>query len=289
MKCLLFGAKGYIGRHLKATLLAEGHEVCEPQYKKIDNIDLSDKGVLQDIDWDVDCVYLFAGSTGTSASFEEYSDFVKGNELILLNILDSIRRSGFRPKLIYPSSRLVYKGSQFELLEDSPLEAKTVYAASKIACEYYLESYSNAYDIPYVVYRIGVPYGNLIGENYSYGTIGHFISKAMQGKSITLYGDGLLRRSFTHIDDLCRLIVLSSNDKSIINTIFNMPGEDMSLREIAEMLGNRTGVQIECIEWPEFDLRIESGNTVFDGTKLLNILNTNLKKNMCSWISGLRL
>ena len=44
----------------------------------------------------------------------------------------------------------------------------------------------------FTIFRICVPYGNLIDELYSYGTIGFFINRAMKGQNITIYGDGSL-------------------------------------------------------------------------------------------------
>ena len=55
--------------------------------------------------------------------------------------------------------------------------------------------------------------------NYSYGTIGFFLSKAMKKENINMYGDGELKRTFTHVYDICNStikfnIVITKNELS---------------------------------------------------------------------------
>jgi UDP-glucose 4-epimerase len=286
MKCLFIGGGGYIGRHLVAALRAAGHdtEVVGAGSSGEGRADLADASTLSGVDWKVDCVFVFAGVTGTTDSFNQVERYVRGNEIVLLNVLDSLRRSGERPRVIFPSSRLVYKGSDTPLPESASLEAKTVYAANKIACEYHLQAFANAFDVPYSIFRICVPYGNSVSEQYSFGTIGNFISQAKQHGRIRLYGGGEVRRTFTHIDDLCRLIIQGAASAKCENQTFNVPGEDLSLFEAATLIAERLGVAVESAQWPAFDLRIESGSTVFDGALLLSILETEPAHRMFDWV-----
>jgi UDP-glucose 4-epimerase len=235
------------------------------------------------MDWAVDQVFLFAGVTGTTASFKNPESYVAGNEIGLLNVLESIRLSSHRPRLVFPSTRLVYKGSDFPLPETAELEAKTVYAANKIACEFHLRAFSNAFDIPHTIFRVCVPYGNSQGSEYSFGTVGTFIRQALATKRISLYGDGSLRRTFTHIDDLCSFMVLGSASADFENQTFNIPGEDLSLLEAAKFIGARLGAAIDFTAWPIFDLRIESGSTVFDSTKMQTRLPSVTARSMAQW------
>ena len=286
MKCLVLGAGGYIGRHLVAALRAQGHEVvaaaprAEPPERRVD---ICDAHSLTRVDWAVDVVFLFAGMTGTTASFKNHESFVTANEIGLLNVLASIRLSSYRPRLVFPSSRLIYKGSNLLLPEAAELEAKTVYAANKIACEFHLRAFSNAFDIPHTIFRVCVPYGNSQGSEYSFGTVGNFIKQALEAGRISLYGDGSLRRTFTHVDDLCSFLVLASASDDFENGTFNIPGDDLSLLEAAELVGARLGAAIEFTPWPSFDLRIESGSTVFDGTKTQSRLPSVTARNMAQW------
>jgi UDP-glucose 4-epimerase len=291
MRCLVLGAGGYLGRHLAQALRSGGHQVDAVARTSRAGlaVDLCDLASLQALDWDVGTVYLFAGVTGTAVSFNQYPNFVNGNQIALLNVLDCIRQSGHRPRVVFPSTRLVYKGSNLPLPESSELQARTVYAASKIACEMHLQAYASAFGIPYTVFRVCVPYGNVLGERYSYGTVGNFIQQAFDSGRIRLYGDGSLRRSFTHVEDICRAIVLGSMREDFVNQVFNIPGEDLSLLQAAQLIASRLQATIELAPWPAFDERIESGGTVFDGRKLLERLSPAPVRTMAEWVGSIPL
>lgn len=289
MKCLVLGAGGYLGSHLVQALRNAGHDVravarTGPGGAAVDVGELSS---LKSLDWAVDSVYMFAGITGTTASFTQYPSFVTGNQLGLLNVLECIRRSDHRPRIVFPSTRLVYKGSEQALRETDELEAKTVYAASKIACELQLQAYANAFAIPYTVFRVCVPYGNALGGRYSYGTVGNFIQQAFDSDRIRLYGDGSLRRTFTHVDDICRAIVLGAAREDFANQVFNLPGEDLSLLQAAQWIATRLAARIELSPWPEFDQRIESGSTVFDGSRLEARLPGLVQQSFDRWVMSI--
>lgn len=283
MKCLFFGAGGYLGKHMVYALRQNGDEVVIPLASDGGRLDLTRLNALVNIDWNVDAVYMFAGVTGTGVSFDQYDKFLLGNEFSLLNVLDSIRRSSARPRVIFPSTRLVYQGSDTPLLENATKESKTLYSVNKIACEHYLHAFSNAFSVPYTILRICVPYANMLGQEYSYGTIGSFISQASKTGRIRLYGGGTVRRTFSHIEDLCRITLLTAEHPGTVNKIYNMPGDDLSLYEAASFVAARLGATVECVDWPELDVRIESGSTVFDGALILDTLQTVVHHRFSDW------
>lgn len=289
MKCLFFGAGGYLGKHMVYALRRKGHEVIIPLEPDGTRLDLTRLEALAHIDWNVDAVYMFAGIAGTGASFDQYEKFLLGNDLILLNVLDSIRKSSARPRVIFPSTRLVYRGSDTPLPENAQQESKTLYSANKIACEHYLYAFSNAYDVPYTILRICVPYANLLGQEYSYGTVGSFINQASKTGRIRLYGGGTVRRTFSHIEDLCRITLLASEHPATINLAYNMPGDDLSLNEAASFIAARLGASVESVDWPDMDARIESGSTVFDGCQILETLHTEVHHSFHDWAAVIAL
>ena len=111
---------------------------------------------------------------------------------------------------MFPSSRLIYRGRPEPLPEDAPQDSKTVYAANKRSGEAFLQAYRAAFGIPTVVYRVCVPYGNLDGRSYSFGTIGAFIRLAKETGAIPLYGGDTPRRTFTHVQDICAQIAATA-------------------------------------------------------------------------------
>ena len=215
---------------------------------------------------------MFAGLTGTYAGFDAYEKYVAINEMALLNLLDAIRKSSFRPKVIFPSTRLVYKGADKPLKEEDEKESKTIYAANKIACEGYLQAYRDSFDIPYTVFRICIPYGNLFSNDYSFGTVGFFIKQAKAGKDITLYGGGSIKRTFTHMEDLCYQLIEGAFAEGSNGEVYNVGGETLSLKDAAEIIARKYGVKVTAVLWPERDFRIESDHTYFDDTKIQALL-----------------
>jgi len=235
-------------------------------------LDLTDKQEVEGMDLNVDYIFDFAGLTGTYAGFDAYEKYVTINEMALLNLLDAIRKSPYCPKVIFPSTRLVYKGYDKPLLEGDEKESKTIYAANKIACEGYLQAYHDSFDIQYTVFRICIPYGNLLSTDYSFGTVGFFIKQAKAGNDITLYGGGTIKRTFTHMEDLCYQIVEGAVKKESNGNIYNIGGETLSLRQAAEIIAAKFGTKVVGVPWPEKDLRIESDHTYFDDTKIQALL-----------------
>ena len=291
----VIGANGYIGKHIVSYLQryydvnVDSYDIvaeCDlPNYHKVD---LTDKESIKGLNLDIDYIFMFAGLTGTYNGFNEYQKFISINELGLLNLLDVIKNSEYRPKVIFPSTRLVYKGVDKSLKEDDLKECKTIYAANKLACEGYLQAYHDSFDIPYTIFRICLPYGNLLSTDYSFGTVGFFIRQAKAGKDITLYGGGNIKRTFTHMEDLCYQIIEGSFHHESNGQTYNVGGETLSLHDAAEIIAAKYGTKVTEIPWPERDLRIESSHTYFDDTKIRSLLrNMNPYKKLSDFTNDL--
>ena len=291
----VIGANGYIGKHIVSYLQrhydvnVDSYDIvteCDlPNYHKVD---LTDKESIKGLNLDIDYIFMFAGLTGTYNGFNEYEKFISINELGLLNLLDAIKNSEYRPKVIFPSTRLVYKGVDKSLKEDDLKECKTIYAANKLACEGYLQAYHDSFDIPYTIFRICLPYGNLLSTDYSFGTVGFFIRQAKAGKDITLYGGGNIKRTFTHMEDLCYQIIEGSFHHESNGQTYNVGGETLSLHDAAEIIAAKYGTKVTEIPWPERDLRIESSHTYFDDTKIRSLLrNMNPYKKLSDFTNDL--
>ena len=289
MRCAIIGSRGFIGRHLEYYLKKQGHDVesYDLDGEKCQHLDLMDKLSVDRVDLSVDYVFMFAGQTGTFSGFDGYETFLRTNELGLLNLLDAIRQSAFRPKIVFPSTRLVYKGYDKPLKEDDEKDGKTVYAVNKLACEGYLRAYSESFDIPYTIFRICVPYGNLLSADYSYGTVGSFIKQAKIKKEITLYGGGTVKRTFTHMEDLCDQVTYGAFHPDSTGNIYNIGGESISLHDAAMIIARKYGATLTTVPWPEKDLRIESGHTYFDDSKIQSLLQRESYKRLEDFVSDL--
>jgi len=296
-KAIIFGANGYLGRHIVQTLNNINIETLSigNSSKSIDNhnnysqIDISIEKEVATIDFNVDYIFVFAGLTGTNVGFDKYERFIQVNENGLLNVLNHHKSSKSKARIIFPSTRLVYKGiKNTPLKENSEKEAKTIYAQNKLSCEAFLKMYQNNFNIDYTIFRICVPYGNVIDNNYSYGTIGMFLNKAAKNENITLYGDGDIKRTFTHVSDISQLIIKSLDKEISKNKIYNIGSNDnMSLLEVANLVASKNDIQVNFMEWPEAALKIESGDTIFDDTKVREEINYDYKYSVADWINNI--
>ena len=268
MRLAVFGNKGYLGSQLEFWFSGRNHAVA--------GFDLPECDVSDQAFWrsfrpsDYDAILFFSGLTGTEKSFDGAESFLSVNELGLLGLLRTLAPLGkSSPKVVFPSTRLVFKGSASPLREDDPKETKTPYAVNKLACEGYLSAFGNRYGIPYAVLRICVPFGSLVPGGSSYGTVGFFERAAAGGKPIPLYGGGSVRRTFTHVRDVCAAVETLAVSGS---GAYNLGGEDLSLREAALRIAAKHGVGVVDVPWPAADAIVESGSTVFDGTKLAQLM-----------------
>lgn len=277
-KCAIIGSKGYIGKHLEYYLKQKKndvvcYDVVESEDVNYHRCDLTDfESVRRIIDLKVDYIFMFAGLTGTYVGFDKANIFVNVNEMGLINLLNCIRESKYCPKIIFPSTRLIYKGADKALKEDDEKETKTIYAVNKIACENLLYAYRQNFDIPYTIFRICVPFGNMFSDDYSFGTIGFFIRQASNDRRITLYGDGSIKRTFTSMHDLCKQIVEVGMERVSDGEIYNIGGHTYSLRNAAEIIASYYKAEISFISWPERDLKMESGSTYFDSSKIERVM-----------------
>lgn len=295
LRCAVFGANGYIGMHISKELSARGYHVYnfdlqeESTLTNYTAFDICDAGAYNILPSNLDKIYFFAGVAGTHTGFDNPALFITVNELGLLNMLKFIISKSPSTHIIYPSTRLVYKGSSGSISEGDPKETKTIYAANKLAAENYLTIFSNYYGLEYTVYRICVPYGNLFNNGYSYGTIGFFLKQIKNTGIISLYGDGELRRTFTYIEDLCHHIIDSSLLEQSKKQVFNTDGENYSLLEISRMIAHKFHGKVQFKDWDKKDLFLESGDTVFNSDKIKSILPNTKNMTFKNWLEKLDL
>lgn len=295
MKVAIIGANSYIARNLiyfvntqQADVnwclydAAEAHVDGDADYKQIN---LLDKESVAQMDLECDLIYMFVGKTGSAVGFEQYELFNNINQTTLLNVIDEYRRQKSQAKIIFPSTRLVYRGQEKPLKEEDEKEYKTIYAINKFACEQYLEAYNRVYGVKYCTLRICIPYGTLIPNASSYGTLEFMLKKATNGDDITLFGDGKQRRTFTYMEDLCDVLWQVGISDDCMNEVYNVGGEDYSLLEVAQMVAGKYGVNVVNVPWPETECLIESGSTVFDSEKLDGVIGNRYRMQVKRWLS----
>lgn len=290
-RVIILGANSFLARNLYKYLIDKSentqYEILlydkDDQHidgaKKYFKVDFFNEESIKTINFDCSVIYLFIGKTGTVSGFKDYKLFININELVLLNILTAYCEKKSTAKIVYPSTRLVYKGDMgIKVDEDADKQFKSIYAITKYASENYLKLYSDVFGVKFCILRICAPYGTLLDFDGNYGTFELFTNMAKSGKDITVYGDGSITKTYTHISDICYIMDQCGSLDYCTNEIFNVGGDSMSLQQIALLISEKFGVSIKNIDWPECDRLIDGGSTVFDSSKLDKILNYTYQK-----------
>ena len=238
MRILVTGHKGFIGRNFFAT--AYGHEYIG--FDKKDGQDLCGdiSGLLENID----VVVNFAAKTFVDHSIKDPSCFFRNNIQGTFNLLEEARRYPVK-KFIHISTDEVYGSiGEGEHLETSILNPGNPYSATKAACDMLCLSYFNTYKIPIVIVRPENNYGFFQDQQK---LIPNVIRRILSGQPVIVYGDGLHKRMWLRVEDMCSAI------HSIIavgkpGEIYNIGGNEERtnieiVRNIYTLLGEKENIE----------------------------------------------
>jgi dTDP-glucose 4,6-dehydratase len=184
-----------------------------------------------------DLVVNFAAETHVDRSIERAHEFVLTDTFGVYVLLEEARRVGVR-RFLQVSTDEVYG----EILgdaanEESPLLARNPYAASKIGGERLAYSYFATYGVPTIVTR---------GSN-NYGPFQHpekliplFVTNALQGLPMPVYGSGKNTRDWIHVDDHCAAMLAILAARDVEGETFNIgAGNEKSVLEITALILDR--------------------------------------------------
>ncbi len=144
---------------------------------------------------------------------------------------------------VFTSSIAVYGQGQLPMTEEMTPEPEDPYGISKYAVEMDLKSAHEMFGLNYVIFR---PH-NVYGENQNIGdkyrnVIGIFMNQIMQGKQLTIFGDGTQTRAFSYIDDVAIPIAKSVEIDKAYNKVFNIGADKpYTVNELAEVVAKEFG------------------------------------------------
>lgn len=248
MKALVTGGSGFIGSHVVDKLRDKGldvrvYDAIMPTYCKDIEFyqgSILDMTALGFAMHDADVVFHLAAIADVNEVYQEphYSESI--NVRGTVNVLEAARKSKIK-RVIYGSTTWVYSEAQVEKVDESTaLHAPShFYTATKLASEYYCQSYSKLYGFEFVILRYGIPYGPRSRDE---AVVPIFVKKALEGGPITIAGDGTQFRKFVYVEDLAEGNVLALK-RIAKNKIYNLDGkEKITVKQIAEtiqkILGN---------------------------------------------------
>lgn len=247
MRVLVTGGSGFIGSHVVDKLRDRGIQVrvfdmVMPTFRtdvEFYHGSLLDLEALRMATAGIDAVYHLAAIADVKDVYEEphYAESI--NVRGTINVLEAARRSRLE-RVIYGSTTWVYsEASEPFVTEETPLRAPAhLYTATKIASEYYCQSYSRLYGLPVTILRYGIPYGPRARDG---AVIPIFVRQALNGEPLTIAGDGAQFRKFVYIEDLAEgnVLALKSVGK---DKIYNLDGtEKVTIQQIAETIRKLLG------------------------------------------------
>jgi UDP-glucose 4-epimerase len=220
----------------------------------------------------VDLVYHLAAQVSYLDSgripFEDYDITARST----LEILECIRRTGKKTKIVFASSRMVLGMARTDLItEDHPTDPLTIYGVHKLTSEKYLQIYYRDHSIPSTILRITNPYGP--GQQVKHGKyslVGWFIRLAMEGGRIKVFGQGTQKRDYIYIDDIVNAFVLAGALQVADGKIYNLgTGISTEFRHMAQTVVDvvKSG-SLEYISWPSDYEHIETGDLNVDVSRL---------------------
>jgi nucleoside-diphosphate-sugar epimerase len=187
------------------------------------------------------------------------------------NILDTSRDSGVK-RVFYSSSSEVY-GEPVEFPQNentTPLNSKLPYAVVKNVGEAFLRSYYKEYGLNYTILRFFNTYGPRQSDDF---VISRFITQAIEGKDITVYGAGNQSRTFCYIDDNIETTIRCLRENLIVNDTMNVGSDDeISIADLANLVIRITGSRSKVIFLPALK-EGDMSRRKPDNTKMRAILN----------------
>lgn len=280
MKFLITGGAGFIGSHLAEELLNNGETVTvlddlstgrlenvvhlenSPEFElvvgTILNENLMDKLVER-----CDAIFHLAAAVGVELivkkPVESLTTNIKGSEIIL----EMAHR--YRKKVLITSTSEIYgKNTNGPLKENddrilgSPLKTRWSYSTAKAVDEMLAYVYWKEKQVPSIIVRLF----NTVGprQSGSYGMVmPRFISRALENKPITVFGNGKQTRCFIHVRDVVNALIKLINEPKAVGDVFNIGSQDeISIEELAKQIIRLTKSKSK-IEYMSYDQAYEEG------------------------------
>jgi UDP-glucose 4-epimerase len=270
-KVLVTGAAGFVGSHVSDHLVKAGYDVVALDDLSggfEDNINPMAsfvKGSINDVELvdNLFAKYQFTYVFHLAAyAAEGLSHFIrrfnyKNNLLGSINLINAAVNTGTVKCFVFTSSIAVYGKNQLPMTEDLMPAAEDPYGISKLAVELDLKSAHEMFGLNSIIFRPHNVYGERqnIGDPYR-NVVGIFMNQIMQGKKLTLFGDGLQTRAFSHIDDVAPIIAKSIEMKEAYNETFNIGADKpYTVKELATLV-------CESFDVPEMLEFLEARNEV---------------------------
>jgi UDP-glucose 4-epimerase len=222
---LVTGGAGFIGSHVVDLLIAAGYRVAV-----VDNlqtgkrahvnpaaafylVDIRDAAALGEVfarEAPMAVVHQ-AALVDVRAALQDPVTYAEVNIIGTLNLLEAARRSGCVRKFVFASTGGAIYGEPAKLPADEtcPLRPMDPYGVSKLACEYYIDTYRQNFGLDYCILRYANVYGPRQDASGEAGVVAVFASRMLSGRQPIINGDGTQCRDFVYVEDIARANLLA--------------------------------------------------------------------------------
>ena len=230
MKILVTGGAGFIGSHTVDALVASGagevsvlddlssgkrHQV-NPK-ATLYQVDLRDGAAVASVVEKVrpEIIFHLAAQMDVRRSVADPPFDAQVNVVGFLNLIESARKHGLRRVVFSSTGGAIYgEQDQFPCDEDHPKHPVSPYGVAKLATEAYLFFYKVEYGIDYLTLRFGNVYGPRQDPHGEAGVVAIFCGRILDGKPVTIYGDGTQTRDYVYVGDVVRAVVAAGSSRA---------------------------------------------------------------------------
>jgi len=288
MRILVTGGAGFIGSHLCERLLDEGREVLcldnfftgrrENILQLLDNprFEILRHDVIEPILLEVDQIYNLACPASPIHYQYNAVKTVKTSVMGMINMLGLAKR--VHARILQASTSEVYGDPLVHPQTEeywgnvNPIGLRSCYDEGKRLAETLMINYHRQNNVDIRIARIFNTYGPRMLEDDG-RVVSNFIVQALQGKPLTLYGEGNQTRSFCYVDDLIEGLIRLMNTEDLHQPINLGNPEEITIKELANEVISICGSdsKFEYLQLPEDDPRqrkpdITRAQTMLDWT-----------------------
>jgi dTDP-glucose 4,6-dehydratase len=204
--------------------------------------DIRDAELVRDVVAEVDVIVNAAAESHVEKSIAEGArEFVTTNVEGTQILLDAIRDAPVDRFILFSSSEVYGTAERDPMDEKHPLNPRSPYAATKAGADRLAYAYFVTYGLPIVIVR---PFNNYGPRQHPEKVVPRFITQALQGRALTIHGDGHASRDWLYVDDDAEAIeaVIDAPLENVAGEVLNVAtGVDISVNEIADAVLDALG------------------------------------------------